>query len=125
MSQCTASTIVNRPRTKYDIYPMMRGYENEKVRVFPAGIAFQYEGEPHFVVKLWMFPSATYYMLRKDNEGEPTYIIYSRVKRTDDGPKFSNPVGKAVTDPRSKTQLAMTFYLLGFSVVMSLFPSES
>lgn len=86
------------------------------------GTAFQYEGEPYYVLKLWTFPSSTFYMVAKEGaEGE--YVIYSRVNQTAQGPKFSNPVGRGALEQSNKTQLKLTFFLLGLSVAMDLYPS--
>jgi hypothetical protein len=109
-------------RTKYDIVSVSKGTDAGLRRNYTVGTSFQYEDEPYYVVKLWTFPSSTFYMLKKeDAEGE--YLIYSRVNQTDHGPKFSNPVGRGVLDVNHKTQLKLTFFLLGLTVSMSLYPS--
>jgi hypothetical protein len=112
-----------KDRTKYDIISIAKGNDALSRKNYTVGTAFQYEDQPYYVVKLWTFPSSTFYMVKKENaEGE--YLIYSRVNQTDQGPRFTNPVGRGVLDHQNKTQLKLTFFLLGLTVSMSLYPAQ-
>lgn len=89
-----------------------------------AGTAFNYEGESHFVLRLYMFPRQTYYLVKNRNSDVGYTIFGHRVfdATSEAGVKFQNPVGSGRLGEASKSHLEIRMPLLARSLFMDLYP---
>lgn len=108
-------------RVKHDVFvgQIEGGRLNES---FHIGFALKYDGEDHYIVKLWPIPGATYY-LAKSRDGDK-YTVFTKRVDGEYGLKFQNPIGFAVMKPELKEYMEIFLRLPRQRVYMSLYPSK-
>lgn len=87
------------------------------LRGFECGIANREKTRAFFEIKLHMFPSETYYLV-KNYTPDHRYTVFTKKEKAEDGFDFSVPVGKSKIwyDKRNKNHK----YLMIFIPVLSL-----
>lgn len=90
-----------------------------------AGSATLYEGETHYVLRLYMFPRQTYYLVRNRNSDSQYTIFGHRVfdPKSESGVRFQNPVGSGRLGDSTENVLEIRLPLLARSLFMDLYPT--
>lgn len=88
-----------------------------------TGFALRRGEELFYMLKLNMFPGATYYLSKNHGEN-PNYTLFAKMLRDDKGVRFQNPIGAARLRTDLKTHLEIRFNLFDRRVYMSLFPAQ-
>lgn len=91
-----------------------------------AGVAYNYPGEAHYVLRLSMFPKNFYY-LTKDTDSIENYTVYSRRVVDPADPLrawFQNPVGFGQLRQDLQSHLEIRFALLSGPIFMNLYPMD-
>lgn len=91
-----------------------------------VGAAYLREGHRVYTVKLWMFPSAKFYIM-PDKEDKSRILIFTREPKIDPnigkGKYFWNLIGQGAVDP-SREVVRLQFDLLEKPIYMSIFPAK-
>lgn len=93
----------------------------------PVGVAYHRDGHRVWGMKLWMFPTLKFYLMR-DSQNPASLLIFTReerkVLRAGKGKYFWNLIGRGETDVNAEV-VRLTFDLFEKPVLMSLYPSDS
>ena len=108
-----------------NVYQVFMGEKQNGVLCEPviAGHAIHYEGDEHYVLKLMMIPTVSYF-LAKNPSSQLSYTVFTKCFFQGDKLRFQNPVGFARLKDDLKTHLEIEFPLLKTSVYMNLYPKQ-
>ena len=114
----------NQSVDKFEIYAGFKKDNDLEAKV-QVGTAFKNNDENYYKIKLMMFPSQTYYIVKNHAEVS-RYTIFSKILVEANGKnKFLNPVGSGVLDPQMLNYLELRFPLLRSYIFMSLYPQTN
>ncbi len=108
----------------FDKYEIFAGFkkDNDIESKIQVGTAFKNNDENYYKIKLMMFPTQTYYLVKNVNDSAK-YTVYSKMIIEPNGKnKFLNPVGSGTLDSRLLSYLELKFPLLRCHVFVSLYP---
>lgn len=111
-------------RNRFHIYT---GVKNETTVQYPQQAGEAYEADtdrkPHYIVKMWSFPTNTFY-LTKNFEDEGRFTLFAKRVGDGDAARFRRPVGFGYVSRDLKQYLEIQFLFPRQRVFMSLFPAE-
>ncbi len=109
-------------RTKHDVF--VGNQIGQKLEgVFHIGYALKYENLKYYILKLWPFPSTTYY-LSANRDAHDKFTIFTKKVDGENGEHFQNPIGYAILRGELKEFLEINLRMPRQKIYMSIYPSN-